>query len=50
MLYFFIAIVPFIAAVFNTGDDAGTVLWRPGVAAILLEMLCVLLWPKSNQG
>jgi len=46
----FIALVAFIAALFFIGDDAGDALWRLGVAVLLLDVVCIMLWPRSQQG
>ena len=30
------------------GSSAGDVLWRAGVAALLVDMVCLMLWPTRR--
>lgn len=42
---FFLAVVAFIAALFFIGSDTGGDLWRGGVAALLVDLVLMKLWP-----
>jgi len=44
---FVLALVAFIAALFVTGTEMGDILWRGGVAVLLLDLVCIKLWPAS---
>ncbi|MCL4819213.1 MAG: hypothetical protein KJ067_08730 [Vicinamibacteria bacterium] len=32
------------------GGTTGDVLWRAGVAALVADIPCILLWPRSEPG
>ena len=42
-----LALVVFVAALFFVGTDTGDVLWRAGVAALLIDVVCIMLWPGA---
>lgn len=44
-LLFIAAFAAFVAAVFFMGAVAGDALWRAGVALLLLDIVCIMLWP-----
>jgi len=46
---FFVGLAAFIAAIFFIGANTGDTLWRAGVATLLLDVVCVMLWPASTQ-
>jgi hypothetical protein len=46
IVIFIIALMAFISALFFIGSDTGDVLWRMGVAILLLDIVCIMLWPR----
>ena len=46
---FTLAVVAFVAAIFFVGDMMGDTLWRAGVAALLVDLVCVKLWPAAPR-
>jgi hypothetical protein len=42
-----LALVVFVAALFFAGTSTGDVLWRVGVAALLVDVVCIMLWPRA---
>ena len=47
IVFFFAAVVVFISALFFTGMDSGDTLWRIGIAVLLIDIVCIMLWPRS---
>ena len=45
MLVFVVGLAAFMAAIFFVGTGTGDTLWRVGVAALLLDLVCIMLWP-----
>lgn len=45
LLVFFVGLAAFLAAGFFAGTSTGDTLWRVGVAALLLDVVCIMLWP-----
>jgi len=48
-IFFFVGFAAFLAAMFFVGADTGDVLWRVGVAALLLDIVCIMLWPARSR-
>ena len=42
----FVGLAVFIAAIFFAGAVTGDILWRVGIAALLLYAVCIMLWPR----
>ena len=47
ILVFVVGLAAFIAAIFFVGTGTGDTLWRAGVASLLLDVVCIMLWPPS---
>jgi len=47
---FVVAAVVFVASAAFVGSVAGDALWRAGVAALLLDAVCIMLWPRRTDG
>jgi len=45
VLVFIVGLAAFIAAIFFVGTGTGDTLWRTGVATLLLDVVCIMLWP-----
>ena len=45
VIVFVVGLAAFLAALFFVGNETGDTLWRVGVAAVLLDVVCILLWP-----
>lgn len=48
VIIFIVAILAFITALFFIGSDTGDVLWRMGVAFLLFDIVCIMLWPRAS--
>lgn len=46
--FFCVGAAAFLAAIFFIGSDTGNTLWRVGVAMLLIDVVCLLLWPGSK--
>jgi hypothetical protein len=42
---FVVGLAALIAALFFVGTGTGDTLWRVGVATLLLDVVCIMLWP-----
>jgi hypothetical protein len=42
---FLVGVAAFLAAIFFIGSDTGDTLWRAGVALLLIDIVCLKLWP-----
>ena len=49
IILFFIAALSFIIAVFFTGTEIGDILWRLGIAILLFDVVCIMLWPNRSN-
>ena len=47
IVVFFVAVLAFIAALFFVGSDTGETLWMLGIALLLTDNVCIMLWPRS---
>jgi hypothetical protein len=45
---FILGLAAFVAAIFFIGSDTGNTLWRTGVALLLLDIVCIMLWQKPK--
>ncbi len=45
-----LALVVFMAALSFAGTGTGDVLWRVGVAALLVDVVAIMLWPRAPEG
>ena len=50
LVLFFGAALSFIIAIFFAGRVTGDILWRAGIAALLLDVVCIMLWPYKSSG
>jgi hypothetical protein len=44
-----LAFLVFIVALFFQGTDTGLTLWYAGVAVLLLDVVCCLIWPTAPR-
>lgn len=44
-----IAVIGFIVAVFFAGSGTGDIMWRAGIAILLLDVVCIMLWPEKAK-
>ena len=49
IVLFLVAVLIFIAAAFYIGSDTGLDLWRAGLAILLIDVVCLLLWPAKSK-
>ena len=49
LILFFLAAATLIAALIFMGTGTGDVLWRIGIAALLGDIVCIMLWPSSSS-
>ncbi len=43
---FVLGVLAFVAALFAAGSELGDILWRVGVAVLLLDLVAMKLWPS----
>jgi len=48
IVLFIVGVAAFIAALAFIGNDTGDTLWRAGVAVLLLDVVCMMLWPAGT--
>jgi hypothetical protein len=46
---FGIGVLAFLAAAFFIGTDDGNSLWKIGIAMLLLDVVCIQLWPVKPK-
>ena len=46
---FILGVLSFLAAVAFIGQEMGDILWRLGVAAMLIDAVCTRLWPAGKS-
>jgi hypothetical protein len=49
LLIFVLGVLSFLASVFFTGQGMGDTLWRAGVVAMLVDLVCVRIWPMAKS-
>jgi hypothetical protein len=49
VVIFCIGVLSFLVAIFFIGAEMGDTLWRTGMAFLLIDLVCVKLWPTSTQ-
>jgi uncharacterized RDD family membrane protein YckC len=47
---FVLAVLLLLAALPFVGGVAGDALWRAAIAALLLDVVCIMLWPGARAG
>lgn len=45
---FVLGVLAFVAALFAAGSELGDILWRGGVAVLLLDLVAMKLWPSRE--
>lgn len=50
IVLFIVGLAAFIAALAFIGEETGDTLWRAGVAVLLLDVVCMMLWPAGTRG
>ncbi len=43
---FVVGLLAFVGALFAAGSELGDILWRAGVAVLLLDLVAMKLWPS----
>jgi len=46
---FGIGFLAFLSAAFFIGTEDGNSLWKIGIAMLLLDVVCILLWPAKPK-
>lgn len=49
IVLFVIAVISFIVAVIFAGTETGDILWRAGMAILLLDIVFIMLWPDKTK-
>lgn len=49
IILFLVAALLFVSALFFIGSDTGLDLWRAGVAILLIDVVCLMLWPAKSK-
>ncbi len=45
---FVLAVLAFLGALLAVGSELGDILWRVGVAVLLLDLVAMKLWPSTG--
>lgn len=45
-----LGVLALVAAIPFIGSDTGDALWRAGIAVFLLDVVCIMLWPRRPRG
>ena len=45
---FALGLISFVSAGFFTGEETGDILWRIGVAAMLVDLVALKLWSSAK--
>ncbi len=46
---FILGVISFLAAAAFMGEDTGDTLWRAGIAAMLIDIVFIKLWPGTRS-
>lgn len=49
LVLFGIGVLAFISAAFFIGTDDGNTLWKVGIGMLLLDVVCIQLWPAAPK-
>jgi len=49
IVLFLMAALSFISSLFFVGSIIGDVLWRAGMATLLFDIVCIMLWPRTSK-
>jgi hypothetical protein len=50
VVLFVLGVLCFLSSLGFVGSQTGDILWRAGMATLVTDMLCVMLWPRSGGG
>jgi hypothetical protein len=50
VVLFFCAALSLIIALFFAGTVMGDIMWRVGIAILLLDVVCIMLWRNKPKG
>lgn len=50
IILFVLGVVALLAALPFIGSVSGDALWRAGIAVFLMDIVCVMLWPRLPAG
>ena len=50
VIMFALGVAALLAALPFVGSVTGDALWRAGMAVFLLDIVCIMLWPRSPRG
>lgn len=46
---FFLATLFFLSAIYFIKSAMGEILWRAGMATLLFDIVCIMLWPNKPE-
>jgi hypothetical protein len=49
IILFVIAVLSFIMALIYAGSVTGDILWRAGIAVLLIDIVFIMLWPGKTK-
>jgi hypothetical protein len=49
IILFFVALLDLISALIFAGSVMGDILWRVGIAILLIDVVCIMLWPEKTK-
>ncbi len=49
IILFVVAILSFITAIVFAGSITGDIFWRAGIAILLIDVVCIMLWSDKAK-
>jgi hypothetical protein len=49
LLIFVLGVLSFLASALFVGQGMGDTLWRAGVGAMLVDLVCIRMWPAARN-
>lgn len=46
IVLFVLGVLSLLGAIPFAGSNTGDILWRAGMATLLVDIVCIMLWPK----
>ena len=48
IVLFVLGVLSLLGAIPFAGSNTGDILWRAGMAILLVDIVCIMLWPKRT--
>jgi len=50
IVLFVLGVLSLLGAIPFAGSNTGDILWKAGLATLLVDIVCIMLWPKPARG